>query len=259
MIEMSKQISISSFFSLFENVQMIPKTEKDAETHLNDSNDDRELHFDRIGECDLILRHLPNGIQSKWIRSAGKHLLIISIQRIIVRRWFQCHRFHFVQIFIAELHSPRRSEDVQRFGEDIVVNETRVDREETHEENDVSSTKEDRPDFLCSPFVFQRTFFQDHPKSEESDDQSVTRISEHHREQKRESDQHERHRIDLTIRGHTVRIDQILETLSEFVQLVMRGRLFSSDHSIQHRRNSSTTTGFLKVIDPRRREERRSD
>ena len=39
---------------------MIGQAEKDAKTHLEDANDDGEFHLRRIGECDLVLRHLPN-------------------------------------------------------------------------------------------------------------------------------------------------------------------------------------------------------
>ena len=39
---------------------MIPQAEKDAKAHLDDSNDDGELHLDRIGEGDLVLSQLPD-------------------------------------------------------------------------------------------------------------------------------------------------------------------------------------------------------
>lgn len=39
---------------------MIPETETNAEDHLDYSDDDGELHLNRIGESDLVLRYLPD-------------------------------------------------------------------------------------------------------------------------------------------------------------------------------------------------------
>ena len=188
--------------------------------------------------------------------------MIIDGSIVFKRCRFQCHRFVFRQGRITklirlhldeeekkrsllEIGSPRRSEDVDGFGEDIVVDETRVDGEESHEKDDISSSEEDCPDFLCSPFVLKSLFFEDHPEGEERKKNSMSRISEHHREEKRKSDQDEGHWIDFSISGHTVGIDQILKSLSEFIQS-MKGRwLFHTDQSMNDRRHFFSSRSFV--------------
>lgn len=41
---------------------------------------------------------------------------------------------------------PRRTKDVEGFGEDVVVDDAGVDGEQTHQQQDVSTTKENIPD-----------------------------------------------------------------------------------------------------------------
>ena len=51
--------------------------------------------------------------------------------------------------FVAPVDFPRRAEDVERSGEDVVVDETRVHGEHAHHEDDVPAAEEDA-EHLCN-------------------------------------------------------------------------------------------------------------
>lgn len=55
------------------------------------------------------------------------------------------------------LDAPARAEDVERFGEAIVVNEARVDGEEPHHENNVAPVEEGCP-YLQRSFLLVEFF-----------------------------------------------------------------------------------------------------
>ena len=89
-------------------------------TYMNDTNNNRHLHLVRVGEDERIVGAMPAGIEAKGIYVASVHEIHDS--RILNRR-----------------HLPARMEEVQRFREDIVVDEAGVDGEQAHEEDDVTT------------------------------------------------------------------------------------------------------------------------
>ena len=51
-----------------------------------------------------------------------------------------------VDLLLLETIAPRRAEDVDRLGEDVVVDEAGVDGEQTHHQDDVATAEEDGGD-----------------------------------------------------------------------------------------------------------------
>ena len=51
-----------------------------------------------------------------------------------------------VDLLLLKAVAPRRAEDVDRLGEDIVVDEAGVDREQAHQQDDVATAEEDGGD-----------------------------------------------------------------------------------------------------------------
>lgn len=86
------------------------------------------------------------------------------------------------------MYLPTAAENVERFGEQIVVDEARVHGEHAHEQHDVSSGEENVPDFVGGFFGAKRTLVDDHPGGEQRENDAVTQIAEHHSEQDRERD-----------------------------------------------------------------------
>lgn len=107
-----------------------------TEHHMENAKDNGDFHFVAIVKDDLVAgRNLPNRIHAKRIRRIHKTRLRIQLQIIV---------FHHCRRIVFDL--PVRTEYVQRFGEDIVVNETGVHRECAHQEDNVSAAEENVPD-----------------------------------------------------------------------------------------------------------------
>ena len=88
--------------------------------HMDDPEYNGLFHLVRISKDESVIRSVPIGIQSKWIRRATA----LSFD-------------HSIRI-LGPL--PSGAPDGERLGEDIVVQEPSVDRKGRHEEDDVSST-----------------------------------------------------------------------------------------------------------------------
>ena len=86
---------------------------------MSHTENDRHLHLVGIGEYEGVVRPVPTGIKAK---------------RIHVAVWFTTHN-----TALSFRERPSRMEQVECLGKYVVVNETRVDGEQAHKENDVSA------------------------------------------------------------------------------------------------------------------------
>lgn len=84
---------------------------------MNDTQDNGHLHLVRVGEDQAVRGTVPARVQTKGIDMAvGNANIGVSLE------------------------VPSRVEQVKGSRNNIVVDETSIDRKETHEQNDVSST-----------------------------------------------------------------------------------------------------------------------
>ena len=86
---------------------------------MSHTEDDRHFHLVGIGEYKGVVRTMPTGIKAKRIHTAV---------------WFTTHN-----TVLSFRERPSRMEQVECLGKYVVVNETRIDREQAHKENDVSA------------------------------------------------------------------------------------------------------------------------
>ena len=74
---------------------------------------------------------------------------------------------HFIftaltQIFLRILGSrdPRRPENVDRFGEDVIVHHSRVNGKDAHEQDDVPTSEKDVPNFVVAMYELRASTHQ---------------------------------------------------------------------------------------------------
>lgn len=84
---------------------------------------------------------------------------------------------------------------------------------------------------------------QDHENAGDEDDDTVTNISEHDREQERECNDGKETWINLLIRSNTIAVHDGLEAFGELVRALECGRGFASVELVQNRRD--TRAGLL--------------
>lgn len=99
---------------------------------MDDSHDDRHFHLQRVRENEDVVCSVPFGVQTHEVGLSSRDGLDGTR---------------------TEIGRPPETgwEDSEGEGEDIVVEETGVDREETHQENDVSSVVERIEDLQQRP------------------------------------------------------------------------------------------------------------
>ena len=97
-------------------------------------------------------------------------------------------------------------------------------------------------DFTLNLLGSQWFLLDHHPEREDGHEGTVTGVAEHHGEQKGERDDGELGRIHFAVGGHSVSVDQVLETGREFIRAIVRRRHFARRHSIQNRRHRATTS-----------------
>lgn len=114
-------------------------------------------HFESVLENDLVSRrHLPHRIHAERVRRVREVDPRVELQLFVI-----AYRGHVV------LRPPVRAEQVDRFGEDVVVDEPRVHREDAHQEDDVATSEEDVPNFVIRFLRRQHLLLQNHPEPEE--------------------------------------------------------------------------------------------
>jgi hypothetical protein len=214
---------------------VVEEREDEAEEHLHDSDDHRELHLERVGEGDLVDGERPDRVQAERVRAAAEHAQLAA-RHIRPRVRIEVEHVGPVELErVGHGDAPRRAEDVDRLGEDVVVDEARVDAEQGHEEDDVAAAEEDLHDLVALEAELELSLAQDHEQGEEEHDEAVARVAEHHREQERKRDDGERGRVDLAVRRDAVRVHDALEARRELVRPVMGGRLLFGLHAVQYR------------------------
>ena len=111
----------------------------DAEQHLQHAEQHRDLHLEGVLEGDPIGGDLPDGVEAEAVRRAVETGAVLGRQQ-------QRLRVVVVDLLVLEAVAPGRAEDVDRFGEDVVVDEAGVDGEQAHQQDDVAAAKEDGGD-----------------------------------------------------------------------------------------------------------------
>lgn len=86
-------------------------------TYVDNTQDDGHLHLVRVGEDERVVRTMPARVQAEWVDMTIGHTLSCLVSREV----------------------PAGMEQMKSLGEDIVVDETSVDGESTHEQNNVAT------------------------------------------------------------------------------------------------------------------------
>jgi hypothetical protein len=141
---------------------------------VNDTDNDRHLHLERVGKDESIVGSIP-----VWINTEGVDMTIVD------------GRDRPLSV-LGPIETVRP--DVERFGKDIIVDETGEDRERTHQQNEVSTTvqiswiphdlegrslQEEGLDVLIDTGSGNLLFKDNHGESSEEHDDSMTDITKH--------------------------------------------------------------------------------
>ncbi len=126
---------------------------------MQNGDDDGQLHFVRVQVDDFVLGELPHGIDAEPVRVTAivtTTLQVVGGAGVVVAARLvtlgdEHARFHAFNPFAGRDHvfsvvdHVGRPEDVHRFGENVVVDQPRVDGEDGHHQDHVAAAEEDVP------------------------------------------------------------------------------------------------------------------
>ena len=140
-----------------------------------------------------------------------------------------------VDLLLLKAVAPRRAEDVDRLGEDIVVDEAGVDGEQAHQQDDVATAEEDGGDLIVNFLGSEWFLLPNHPGGHQGHDDAVAEVAEHDSEQERERDDGVRRGIHLAVWSDAIGVHQLLEAQRELVGAIVGGRRLLGLNTVQHR------------------------
>lgn len=109
-------------------VEVVEQAEDETKSHLDDTKDDGHLHLVRVGEDEEVVGSVPGDIDTDGVG-------------VVVELALGDGR--------ADLDPIETTlEDLHTLGEDVVVDEASVNREDAHEQDNVATAKEHLKDFI---------------------------------------------------------------------------------------------------------------
>ena len=142
------------------HIHVIETAENNAKHHLHNAQNNRHFHLERVDEGDFVIGQSPSRINSERVRTTcitvvenWVQLVCVSIMRMMqleaTKEDIQCDK-EKLTVQVQELFSlvnrtircPTTSVNIDRLGEDIVVDDASINTEQAHHENDVSTAKD---------------------------------------------------------------------------------------------------------------------
>lgn len=175
--------------------------------HVNPTKNDTHLHLVTVAEEEIVLSSMPSPINTKRIAVVALELTGKSLTLFPV---------------LGDIPLPSTVKESQGLGEHIVVDETGVEREDSHDQGDVTTIVDHGEQFESD--LLEGLLPVDHGQRGKEHDDSVSEVTKHDSEEEREGNNGRQGRVDLLVCCGTISIDDGLESLGELVCLQVRWR-----------------------------------
>ena len=194
--------------------------------HVGPTQDDRHLHLVTVAEEQIVLSTVPAPVETKGV-AVTVGFAELGVDRVTIL------------VVIRDNPFPLTVEERHGLGEHIVVDETGVNREDSHDQSDVTTIvhhgEELERDFL------QGLLPVDHGEGGAKHDDGMTKVTEHDGKQEGESNNNRDGRVDFLVGSSTVGVDDCLESLGELVGLEVRRRGLVGPDLVDNGRNRKTS------------------
>mmetsp|Transcript_72760 Transcript_72760/g.201760 ORF Transcript_72760/g.201760 Transcript_72760/m.201760 type:complete len:667 (-) Transcript_72760:149-2149(-) len=185
-------------------VERVAPTQQEAYSHLEDAEEHRELHLQRIHEQQLVARPSPRPVQAEGVRPFPA-----AVGDVVVRN-----------VLPVGIDVEAALEELEADGEEVVVHEAGVQRKDAEAQDHVPSRVEHRHGELERLGVAAKV------EADHQQQAAMPDVAVHHPEDERERHDGEERGVSLLVAGNAVGVDHVLERLRVLVRLdVCRGRL----------------------------------
>mmetsp|Transcript_88204 Transcript_88204/g.254379 ORF Transcript_88204/g.254379 Transcript_88204/m.254379 type:complete len:331 (+) Transcript_88204:229-1221(+) len=202
-------------------VDRIGEPQAKADNHLRNAQNNRELHLHGIHVHQLVLRTVPSGVHTEWIRSGTALISGVEPRRGLVRH-------DMAWLVLSGRRLPPGREEGEANGEEVVVQETDIDRKQPHHEEDVPRGVELRD------AEFELVRLPDGIDADHQQHGAVTDVAIHDPEQKRECHDSEQGGVGLAVARQSISVNQILEHARELVAADVSRRAFPRGTPVRH-------------------------
>mmetsp|Transcript_34490 Transcript_34490/g.53851 ORF Transcript_34490/g.53851 Transcript_34490/m.53851 type:complete len:280 (+) Transcript_34490:901-1740(+) len=206
-------------------VQAVHKLAAHSGNHLHDTSDDSELHLEGVGRVELVGGVSPPRISAERvnlpINLPASCLTLVEVPGVAdVGPQPLLHAPLDVYANAADALRVLRltrapgglAPELQRHSEELIIDETRIGRKDTHKENIVASLINGAEHLIRSQ-TDKGFFVDDEEGTSEGHHETMTNVTEHNSEEERESDHTENSGIELLVAGSAVSIHNGLCTL----------------------------------------------
>mmetsp|Transcript_72761 Transcript_72761/g.201766 ORF Transcript_72761/g.201766 Transcript_72761/m.201766 type:complete len:464 (-) Transcript_72761:755-2146(-) len=185
-------------------VERVAPTQQEAYSHLEDAEEHRELHLQRIHEQQLVARPSPRPVQAEGVRPFPA-----AVGDVVVRN-----------VLPVGIDVEAALEELEADGEEVVVHEAGVQRKDAEAQDHVPSRVEHRHGELERLGVAAKV------EADHQQQAAMPDVAVHHPEDERERHDGEERGVSLLVAGNAVGVDHVLERLRVLVRLdVGWGRL----------------------------------
>mmetsp|Transcript_25713 Transcript_25713/g.71848 ORF Transcript_25713/g.71848 Transcript_25713/m.71848 type:complete len:783 (-) Transcript_25713:14-2362(-) len=191
---------------LLSKVEGVESLQARSQEHLDDTEDDRELHLEGVEEEELVLGDVPHRIQTEWVDGFRTSVLCGGFGDVIL----------LDGALVLSVECPAGAEQVEAKREAVVVDHTSVDGEEAHHDDHVATGMQSFK-HLAELGVVVRLFVVEEVASAQEEEGSVTDITVHDSEKERESGGGEKGWVGLPITWDTVGVHELLVSVRELV------------------------------------------
>ena len=194
--------------------------------HVGPTQNDRHLHLVTIAEEQIILGTVPAPIETKGVA--------VTVRLAEHRR----NGISFLKV-VMNIPLPLAVEERHGLGEHIIVDKTGVDREDSHDQGDVTTIVDHGEELERD--LLEGLLPVDHGEGGAKHDNGVTEITEHDSEEEGESDNDGDSGVDFLVGSSTVGVDNGLESLGELVGLEVGRRSLVGPDLVDNGRDRKTS------------------
>mmetsp|Transcript_15406 Transcript_15406/g.31584 ORF Transcript_15406/g.31584 Transcript_15406/m.31584 type:complete len:724 (-) Transcript_15406:68-2239(-) len=194
-------------------VDRVDALQDDTEAHLNDSQNDAQLHLEGIEKEELVGCHVPHRVQPKHVNGlvapvGGDELGDVALLDVAL---------------VLSLEAVGRAKEVEAEGETIVVDKSRVDGKESHHQQHVPGGVHPPGELVGLGPVLDGLLVPDQKNPRQEQKGAVADVSVHDTEQEGKGSGRKERRVRLSVTGNPVGVDEFLVGVGELVGDKVRG------------------------------------
>mmetsp|Transcript_12821 Transcript_12821/g.41903 ORF Transcript_12821/g.41903 Transcript_12821/m.41903 type:complete len:345 (-) Transcript_12821:1269-2303(-) len=147
-------------------LDVVEERKEDAERHLQHADDDGDLHLEGVEEGDLVVRHVPNGVDAHGVDVAGQFAALARLARLTS------------ELAMLKALPARSAEPAHRISKGLVVQQADEGAEEAVQEAYVPAAV-DHLEHVAKVLALPLLFLRDEVVAKAGEQQAMAKVTKH--------------------------------------------------------------------------------